>query len=99
MISQDENMLMLIDFLERADKRFLIIALASNGQLVPSLSFPLATKSKAVYFIKKMAEPIKKDTSRNVLCGDMSFLPLDQLSSMVESVCLQKCIGIHAQVV
>ena len=88
MISQDDNMTVLLDFLERGDKRFLIVALASNGQLVPSLSFPLATKNKAVYFIKKAAEPIKKDTSRNVLFGDMSFLPLDQLSSMVESVCV-----------
>ncbi len=86
MLSQDDNVTILNDFLERAEKRILIIIQAANGQLSPSTSFQLTTKQKAVYFMKRNAEKLSKENTKNLIFGDMSHLPLDQLSSTVESV-------------
>lgn len=42
---------------------------------------------QAVYFVKRRADVVKKDTFKTLVAfGDVSHLPLDQLNSMVESV-------------
>lgn len=42
---------------------------------------------QAVYFVKRRADVVKKDTFKTLIAfGDVSHLPLDQLNSMVESV-------------
>ena len=79
-------MITLNDFLERAEKRVLIISQAANGQLTPCTSFPATARQKAVYFMKRIPEKLKKENLKNLLYGDMSHLPLEQLSSTVESV-------------
>ncbi len=87
MISQEDYMVMLSEFLEKADKRLLVIYLSSSGQLTPDWSFPSSTKNKAVYFIKRQADQIKKENMKTLLMfGDVSHIPLDQLSNLVESV-------------
>ena len=89
MISQEENLVMLSEFLEKADKRILVIYLASTGQLTPDFAFPSSSKNKAVYFIKRHADQVKKDNIKTLLMfGDVSHIPLDQLSNLVESVSL-----------
>lgn len=87
MMSQDENSVLMTEFLEKADKRVLVIHLLPSGQLAPIDTFPTTNKNKAVYYIKRTADALKKDNFKEVLLfGDMSQVPLDQLSSVVESV-------------
>lgn len=87
MMSQEDNSIMLTEFLEKADKRVLVIHLLSSGQLSPIDTFPTTNRNKAVYFIKRTADALRKDNFKEVLLfGDMSHVPLDQLSSVVESV-------------
>lgn len=94
MMSQEENSIMLTEFMEKADKKVLVVHLLPSGQLAPMDSFPTTTKNKAVYFIKRTSDALRKDNFKEVLLfGDMSQVPLDQLSSIVESVSDQ-CIKI-----
>ena len=86
MMSQEDNIITINEFLERGEKRVLIISQAPNGQLIPSTNFPSGTKLKAIYFMKRHPEALNKNNVKNLLYGDMSHLPLDQLSSVVESV-------------
>ena len=86
MLSQDDNVTILNDFLERGEKRVIIISQAANGQLTPSASFPSTAKQKAVYFMKRYPERLSEEIMKKLIYGDMSHLPLDQLSSTVESV-------------
>ena len=80
-------MVIISEFLERGDRRILVIYLSSNGQLTLGTTFPSSTKNKAVYFIKRQAEAVKKDNIKSLLMfGDVSHIPLDQLSFVVESV-------------
>ena len=87
MVSQEDNVVMLQDFLEKGDTRVLVVYVTSQGQLQPTTEFPVTSKHKAVYFIKRKPEPIKKETIHTLLMyGDMSYTPLDQLSSLVDAV-------------
>ena len=93
MMSQEENMVTMSEFLERGDRRILVIYLSSNGQLTLGTTFPSSTKNKAVYFIKRQAEAVKKDNIKSLLMfGDVSHIPLDQLSFLVESVSAERYI-------
>lgn len=87
MLSQEDNVILLNDFLERADKQVLIISQAANGQLSPYITFTSAvSKQNAVYFLKRNPQRLSKENIKDLLYGDMSHLPLEQLSSAVESV-------------
>ena len=79
-------MIILMDFLERTEKQVLIIGQAANGQLTPTTQFLSSAKQKAVYFMKRRPEKLSKENTKNIIYGDMSYLPLEQLSSTVESV-------------
>ena len=46
MLSQEENLVMMNEFLEKADKRMLVVAATPQGQLYPSESFPPSSKTK-----------------------------------------------------
>lgn len=87
MMSQEDNLVIFNEFLERGDRRILVIYLNPSGQLVPMDTFPTTAKNKAVYFIKRAPEAIKKENVKTLLMfGDVSHIPLDQLSYLVESV-------------
>ena len=87
MLSQEDNLVIFNEFLERGDRRILVISLNSNGQLTPMTTFPATNKNKAVYFIKRNPEAVKKENIKTLLMfGDVSQIPLDQLSYLVESV-------------
>ena len=87
MMSQEDNVVTMQDFLEKGDSRMLIVYVTPQGQMQPTVEFPTTTKNKAVYFIKRKAEAIKKDNIHSLLIfGDMSYTPLDQLSSLVDAV-------------
>lgn len=87
MINQEDNMVLINEFFEKADCRVLVVYVASNGQLTPMITFPTTSKNKAVYYIKRVPDTLKKDNILQLLqFGDMSYVPLDQLSSLVDSV-------------
>lgn len=89
-MSQEDNLVMINEYMERGDRRVLVIHLSSNGQLVPMATFPTSSKTKAVYFIKRTPDSIKKENLKTLLMfGDVSHIPLDQLSYLVESVSLK----------
>ena len=46
MMSQEENLVMINEFLEKADQRMLVLALSPQGQICPSDSFPASSKTK-----------------------------------------------------
>lgn len=46
MLSQEDNMIMVQEFLEKGDQRILVIAANQQGQLAPAYTFPPSTKTK-----------------------------------------------------
>ena len=53
MISQEENMKIIQNFIDKADFRVFVIYLTTSGLLVPINSFPSSTRNKAIYFVKR----------------------------------------------
>lgn len=87
MMSQEETIVVLMEFLEKAENRFLCVYVNQQSQMMPTVDFPTANKAKAVYFIKRKADVVKKDNLKSLLSfGDMSYAPLDHLTSMVDAV-------------
>ena len=86
-IGVEENKIMIQEFFEKSDHMILIISANAAGILTPSTVFPLSGKSKAVYFIKKAGGNITVDGIQSqLLFGDLSYAPLDQMSSLVDDV-------------
>ncbi len=48
MYSQDENMALVTEFLEKGDCRLLIVYANTQGQLTPTLSYPGTMKAKVL---------------------------------------------------
>ena len=46
MMSQDENTVMLTEFLEKGESRVVIIYSNAQGQLTPITTYPITTKAK-----------------------------------------------------
>jgi len=46
MVSQEDNLVLLSEFLEKGDCRVLVVYANQQGQLTPSTSFPSTTKTK-----------------------------------------------------
>ena len=46
MMSQEDNLVLLSEFLEKGDCRVLVVYANQQGQLTPSTSFPSTTKTK-----------------------------------------------------
>ena len=87
LISQEENLVLLNEFLEKGDCRFLCVFTNPQGQMMPTTEFPTVNKSKAIYFVKRFAEVIKRDNLKRLLIfGDLSYTPLDHLTSLVDAV-------------
>ena len=57
MISQEEYMMTINNFLNRPEVRILLISITSSGLLVPTNTFPESFKTKTIYFIKRQVVP------------------------------------------
>lgn len=91
LISAEENVALLTEFLEKPDVLVLVLTLNVAGMVVPCLGFPESLKSKGVYFIKKKPENITKDNYKaQLLYGDISPTPVDQLIVVVEEVSMSR---------
>lgn len=84
----DENKILILEFLEKADNPQLVISVTPAGLITPSYEFPTTLKqNKAIYFVKRGKESVSKDNfKKNIVYGDLSYAPLDQLSALVDEV-------------
>lgn len=58
-----------------------------SGALVPLFTFPLNTKQKYTYFVRKKEEMIvEENIAEMLLIGDMSPKPVDELAILIEEV-------------
>ncbi|MGH0132249.1 UNVERIFIED_CONTAM: hypothetical protein FKN15_049486 [Acipenser sinensis] len=85
-VTTEENKLTVNSFFEKQDVTVLVIYLNSAAQLTASLGFPPSVKSKAVYFVKRTNEFTTNDNIKNVLVGDISASPVEQLTAFVEEM-------------
>ncbi|KAM9837728.1 LOW QUALITY PROTEIN: dynein axonemal heavy chain 9 [Aulostomus maculatus] len=86
-VSMEDNRRLLLDFLDKPEPRRLVVCVSAAGQLQPSTDFTSSSKNKAVYFLKKDKSALTPDSMRDSLvCGDMSYAPLDLFSTLVEEV-------------
>ncbi|MGH0121561.1 UNVERIFIED_CONTAM: hypothetical protein FKN15_040688 [Acipenser sinensis] len=85
-VTTEENKLTVNSFFEKQDVTVLVIYLNSAAQLTASLGFPPSVKSKAVYFVKRTNEFTTNDNIKNVLVGDISASPVEQLTAFVEEL-------------
>ena len=97
-IGVEENAVLIREFLDKSDQLLLILCLGAGGSLQPGLEFLPSGKTKAVYFNKRSASSVSRDNVKDQLMyGDMSYSPLDQMSAVVDDVSglymiiLQKC--------
>lgn len=87
LLSQDEQKQLIVDWVEKGDHMNLIMILQSNGIPLPFYEFPDMLKSKAVYFVKKEKVALSKEKFRSqIIYGDLSNSPLEQLSALVDEV-------------
>lgn len=87
MLSVEENTVLFTDFLEKPDVQVLVLTLNQAGLIVPCLGFPASLKTKGVYFIKKAPQNLRKDSFKEqLLFGDISPSPVEQLIAVVEEV-------------
>ena len=88
LLSQEDQKQLIVDFVEKNDHTNLVMILQSNGIPLPFHEFPDNLKAKAVYFVKKGKISLSKEKFRNeLLYGDISNAPLEQLSAIVDEVC------------
>lgn len=86
-IGVEENKVLMLEFFDKTDTPVLVISSNTAGALTPTYEFPTSNKAKAVYFIRKSKETISPDgIKQQLLYGDISYAPLDQLSSLVDEV-------------
>ena len=87
LLSQDEMKQLIVDWVEKNDEANLIMILQSNGIPQPFYEFPENLKSKSVYFVKKSKSSLSKEKFRSeIIYGDLSNSPLEQLSALVDEV-------------
>ena len=86
-IGVEENFVIIKDFLEKPEQMMLILCVTPAGLLQPGLQFSPSGKTKAVYFIKRAQAAIVTDNVKSQLMfGDLSYSPLDQMSSLIDDV-------------
>ena len=57
MISQEENITMIKDYLDKGEHTLLVLFITASGQLQPMLEFP-SSKVNGLYFAKRLVFPI-----------------------------------------
>ncbi|KAL1129232.1 hypothetical protein AAG570_013761 [Ranatra chinensis] len=87
MMATEDYKAMVMNFINRPTEEKLIITLTSAGVLQPSTNFPVSSKSKSSYFIRRRPEPLTAANVRQLLMfGDISPKPIDELAVLIEEV-------------
>lgn len=86
-VSSEDGRQVLQEFLDKAERRTLVVSVTAAGLLQPAAAFTAAARNKAVYFVKRSRAALSPDSMReNLVYGDLSYAPLDQFSALVEEV-------------
>uniref|UniRef100_A0A3B5KZ59 Dynein, axonemal, heavy chain 9 n=1 Tax=Xiphophorus couchianus TaxID=32473 RepID=A0A3B5KZ59_9TELE len=86
-VSDEDNRQVLLDFLDTAEQRTLMVSVSAAGLLEPATSFAGSRKNKAVYFMKRDKAALSPESIKDRLVyGDLSSAPLDQFSALVGEV-------------
>ncbi|XP_039265498.2 dynein beta chain, ciliary-like [Styela clava] len=86
MLGNEENKIMILEFLEKNDIPCLLIISSATG-LAPNYGFPDFIKQKGIYAVKKKKEALTKDNvKRNLLVGDLSQTPLEHVSPLIDEL-------------
>lgn len=88
LVSGEDDLRLLLDFLDRAEPRSLLVSLTAAGLLQPAAGFAAADfRNRAVYFVKRRTAALSLLSMRgNLVCGELSCEPLEQFSALVEEV-------------
>ena len=88
MYGSEENRTTIVNFFDKTDKQELIFSATMAGALSVSFTWPTIPKAKTVYFVKRSYEALPKDSTvkQFLVYGDLSYAPIDQLSSFVDEV-------------
>ena len=86
-VGVEDNKVVIQDFFDKAEHVLLVISANQAGILTPTYEFPVSGKTKCVYLIKRARESISPDSiNSQLLLGDLSYAPLEQMSSVVDDV-------------
>uniref|UniRef100_A0A8C5WIH4 Dynein axonemal heavy chain 17 n=1 Tax=Leptobrachium leishanense TaxID=445787 RepID=A0A8C5WIH4_9ANUR len=66
-VAAEESKQVLQEFLDKADRLLLVVALNPAGHLVPTLDFPKNNKNKAVFFLKRSVTFLSADSMKSSL--------------------------------
>ncbi|XP_016061753.1 PREDICTED: dynein heavy chain 17, axonemal [Miniopterus natalensis] len=87
LMGAEDHLALFLEFFDKTDVSVLVLTLNQAGMILPCLGFPASLKSKGAYFIKKKPVAITKENYKeNLLYGDISPTPVDQLIAVVEEV-------------
>ena len=84
----EESKLQLLEFFDKQENICLVVIGNSAGALSLQYEWPSSVKFKACYFVKKNNQTLGKDGNfrGQLLYGDLSTGPMDQLSAYVDEV-------------
>eukprot|EP00064_Thunnus_orientalis_P003474 superscaffoldBa00000283_g3483 len=86
-VSSEDNRQVLQEFVDKPEQRTLVVCVTAAGLLQPAAAFTASSKNKAVYFVKQRETALSPDSMKdNLVCGDLSYAPLDQFSALVDEV-------------
>ncbi|XP_061561508.1 dynein heavy chain 9, axonemal isoform X3 [Phycodurus eques] len=86
-VSCEENLKILLEFLDKPQRGTLVVCVAVTGLLQPATTFTFHSKNKAVYFLKRSKTTLTAEHMEgNLVCGDLSHALLDQFSALVHEV-------------
>lgn len=88
MYAIDDNKSMILEFVDKGEQPILVFSVMPNGALMVAYTYPTQMKSKSIFFAKKQRGNVPKDENMKnyLMYGDLSFLPIDQLSAVIEEV-------------
>lgn len=85
---QDENKMIIDEFLDDRNLTRIVFFLNASQNLVVNKEFPTQIKNKVAYFIKKSKTPVKASLTfpSQVVYGDLGESPFDQIYSILDGV-------------
>jgi len=90
MYTIEENRVIIEDFMSKSIPDLIVFKIhETNGALMIQSQFPTQIKNKIVYFVKRsLEEPLGKNGEmlNEILYGDLSYSPVEQLYSIIDGV-------------
>lgn len=92
MYSNDDNRTIIFDFFTRHDHPFLVFSVTGQNTLMVAYTYPTQMKFKSCFFAKRNKLQITKedDFRKELLFGDLAYMPINMLSTLLEEVTTKK---------